>query len=443
MAAQSTTFDSLITDLTRDVHRVQPRDVLQFCANWFQHRLDEQRARIRDLLAQLGQSGLPSIYEFPADFYADTPVHFSSRNSTPTPVSPFSQQQQRRASSFHTTHPNRPFGTLHVPGNALLTVDTNSACAVNPPNFSAFSFESDAHELAPTSPHSGDSNFSSSKPRYSYLWDRRASVSAEHIPLDRVPAVPPPVYPKTEEQLRRIKASIANNFIFRDLDEEQEIGALNAMKEVHVKKDEVVIRQDEVGEYFYVVESGLFYCYIRPVTSSSAGLMGPQEITESEFHPEFGRKVGECRPGNSFGELALMYGEPRAATVQAKEPSTVWRLDRITFRSIILRVAYNRRTLYEHFLSTVPLLSSLSAAERSKIADTLVSSVYMDEEAVVNEGDMGNTFFFVEEGEALVTRKRPSDDGQCREMPVGNLKKGDYFGGKRHAVWAYRPLDDL
>ncbi len=73
-----------------------------------------------------------------------------------------------------------------------------------------------------------------------------------------------------------------------------------------------------------------------------------------------------------------MYGHPRAATVLSTEPSTLWALDRITFRTIILKAAHRRRMMYEHFLSSVALLSSLDAAERSKIADALVSKVYTD-----------------------------------------------------------------
>ena len=79
-------------------------------------------------------------------------------------------------------------------------------------------------------------------------------------------------------------------------------------------------------------------------------------------------------------------------------------------------------------MSSVDLLSSLQAEERSKIADALVSKVYMDGEAVVRQGEMGDTFFFVEEGEARVTKTQP-DGGEMREVPVGILKKGGYFGG--------------
>ena len=85
--------------------------------------------------------------------------------------------------------------------------------------------------------------------------------------------------------------------------------------------------------------------------------------------------------------------------------------------------------MYEKFLGTVTLLTPLDAQERSKIADALVSRIYEDGHVVVKQGDMGDTFFFVEEGEAIVTKVH-EEEGALREIKVGTLGKGDYFGGK-------------
>jgi cAMP-dependent protein kinase regulator len=125
-----------------------------------------------------------------------------------------------------------------------------------------------------------------------------------------------------------------------------------------------------------------------------------------------------------------MYGHPRAATVMSVEECTLWRLDRITFRTIILKAAHRRRTMYEHFLSTVPLLVSLLPEERSKIADSLISQTFADGEPVVREGDMGDSFFLVEEGEGVVTKRVQGDDGEWRDEEVNRVKRGDYFGGE-------------
>jgi cAMP-dependent protein kinase regulator len=434
------TFDTLVEDLTRDVHRVQPKDALQFCANWFQSRLEEQRTRTRDSLSQRSSS---FSRDLPSDLYIDTPL---SAGAGPMSISPFSQAVPSRPRSSLSVSPS-PFGTLNIPGNALLSYDHD------PNNTGPPSFAVEGRELLPTSPLTIDHSNSYTgfdgtptsiatslnpgdylHPPTSTIFARRTSVSAESIAVDSSTDEPLPVYPKTPDQLRRIKVSIANNFIFRDLDEEQGTGVLNAMQERMVGKDEVVIRQGDVGEYFYVVESGFLHCYIRPEplpptwltdTQSSHNGQLPEKFLQPGYHPEFGRKVAECKPGNSFGELALMYGHPRAATVFAIEPSTLWSLDRITFRTIILKAAHRRRTMYEGFLSSVDLLSSLQAEERSKIADALVSKVYVDGEAVVKQGEMGDTFFFVEEGEASVTKLQ--SDGS--EVQAGILKKGNYFGG--------------
>jgi len=265
---------------------------------------------------------------------------------------------------------------------------------------------------------------------------RRVSVSAEPIAVDSNSNEPLPVFPKTPEQLRRIKTSIRDILMFRGLDEEQERGILNAMQEVKVPANDVVIRQGDVGDYFYIVEVGLLDCYIRdePLpppglsTRGPSGTNGPSNggsdtFIQPGYHPDFGKKVGERKPGEYFGELALMYEHPRAATVLSMEPSTLWRLDRITFRTIVLKAAHRRRTMYEHFLSSVPLLSSLETEERSKIADALTSTVYQDGDHVVKQGEMGDTFFFIEEGEAVVRKKQ---DGEEKE--INHLKKGDYFG---------------
>jgi cAMP-dependent protein kinase regulator len=140
---------------------------------------------------------------------------------------------------------------------------------------------------------------------------------------------------------------------------------------------------------------------------------GPQGI---------GTKVATIESGGSFGELALMYNAPRAATVMSAEGScTLWALDRITFRRILMDSTFQRRRLYESFLEEVPLLSSLTKYERSKIADALDTQKYPEGTTIIKEGDAGEAFYLLESGEAEVFKEGTSN-------PVKAYKKGDYFG---------------
>ena len=86
-------------------------------------------------------------------------------------------------------------------------------------------------------------------------------------------------------------------------------------------------------------------------------------------------KVGCCENKGSFGELALMYNMPRAATIQSAGDGMLWAMDRQTFRRIVLRNAFQKRKMYESLLEKVPLLSSLNVSKTTTIAIKLVFKI--------------------------------------------------------------------
>ena len=135
-----------------------------------------------------------------------------------------------------------------------------------------------------------------------------------------------------------------------------------------------------------------------------------------------GSKVATIESGGSFGELALMYNAPRAATVVSAEPGCrLWALDRVTFRRILMDSTFQRRRMYESFLEEVPLLSSLTAYERSKIADALETQKFTAATPIIKEGDAGEAFYLLETGECEAYKEGV-------DKPVKFYKKGDYFG---------------
>lgn len=79
-----------------------------------------------------------------------------------------------------------------------------------------------------------------------------------------------------------------------------------------------------------------------------------------QMEGESSQKVVASYEGSgSFGELALMYNMPRAATVQAETDGRLWAMDRQTFRKIVLKNAYKKRQMYESLIDSVPMLKTL------------------------------------------------------------------------------------
>lgn len=89
--------------------------------------------------------------------------------------------------------------------------------------------------------------------------------------------------------------------------------------------------------------------------------------------------------GGSFGELALLYSQPRAATVISTTEAKLWVVDGKTFRRIIMTSAHKKRKLYESFLKTVPILSSLEPAELVKLADALEPQQFVEGDNIISE----------------------------------------------------------
>lgn len=171
-----------------------------------------------------------------------------------------------------------------------------------------------------------------------------------------------------------------------------------------------MIVQGDAGDFFYIVEKGSFDVFVNPSGALQPGLDG------------MGTQVGNIQAGGSFGELALMYNAPRAATViSAEAGSTLWALDRLTFRRILMESTFARRRMYESFLEEVPLLSTLTPYERSKIADALETQKFAPGDIIIKEGDPGSSFYLLESGEADAY-KGDTDN------KVLHYTKGDFFG---------------
>ncbi len=96
-------------------------------------------------------------------------------------------------------------------------------------------------------------------------------------------------------------------------------------------------------------------------------------------------------PGESFGELALLYNAPRAASIQAETNSVLFALDRECFNHIVKDAAMRKREKYEEFLVKVELLHSMDPYERIKIADALKPEVFKIGDIIMKQVE--NCFF--------------------------------------------------
>ena len=133
-----------------------------------------------------------------------------------------------------------------------------------------------------------------------------------------------------------------------------------------------------------------------------------------------GTEVGTYAAGQSFGELALMYNQPRKATIEASSDCQLWSLERKVFSQTAQYYKTQQNQKLMDVLSRVPSLKMLSEMDRHVLAESLEEAHYSQGDYVVRQGHPGDHFYIIEHG-SIVAEK----DG---EGVVATMGPGDFFG---------------
>ena len=127
----------------------------------------------------------------------------------------------------------------------------------------------------------------------------------EAHPGGTIGRVSPRLAPATVTELSRIG-------LLSELPGESLVRLAGRMRRDEIPSGSAVVREDEPGERFYAVVSGLM--------AVSQKSLGPRRV---------------LRPGDTFGEVALALGVPRTASVRALVPSVVVSCDRAAFDELV------------------------------------------------------------------------------------------------------------
>jgi len=213
--------------------------------------------------------------------------------------------------------------------------------------------------------------------------------------------------PKSTETINQLEEAVKTKLLFTHLEKEERLDVFKAMELIEFKSGETIIRQGDEGDYFYIVAEGTCDVWKQDTETSEA------------------KCVMKVRQWDSFGELALIYNTPRAATVKATADCSLWRIDRVTYRHIIMGSQIRKRKLYDSFLEKVPILSSLDPYERLTVADALESCFYKDGDTIIREQEPGDAFYLIVSGAVSVTKKADQEKGV---IELTRLGPSAYFG---------------
>uniref|UniRef100_A0A673K8Y4 cAMP-dependent protein kinase type I-alpha regulatory subunit n=1 Tax=Sinocyclocheilus rhinocerous TaxID=307959 RepID=A0A673K8Y4_9TELE len=230
---------------------------------------------------------------------------------------------------------------------------------------------------------------------------RRGAISAEVYTEEDAASYVRKVIPKDYKTMAALAKAIEKNVLFSHLDDNERSKTFVCLFLFtgHFTVSRLFLGDE--GDNFYVIDQGEMDVCVNS---------------------EWVTSIGE---GGSFGELALIYGTPRAATVRAKTNAKLWGIDRDSYRRILMGSTLRKRKMYEEFMSKVSILESLDKWERLTVADALEPVQFEDGQKIVVQGEPGDEFFIILEGCAAVLQRRSEYE---EFVEVGRVGPSDYFG---------------
>ncbi|RMX64564.1 hypothetical protein DD238_005544 [Peronospora effusa] len=205
--------------------------------------------------------------------------------------------------------------------------------------------------------------------------------------------------------------------LFRNLSQMQQEQVVRALKPAKFSDGEVIVAQGTRGSRFYMIAKGEAVV-TKTVTTSSHSITGTTSFSAGQTQE---RMVTHLRAGHYFGELALIYDDPRTATVRAVGDAELLYLTQEDFQHI-------GQVHLSLMLQQVPLLARLSAQDQDIVLKCLRPANFSDGEFIVHQGDEGTRFYMITRGEAIVSEKAVGPNKKPYEKELTRLYEGHVFG---------------
>jgi cGMP-dependent protein kinase len=162
-----------------------------------------------------------------------------------------------------------------------------------------------------------------------------------------------------------------------------------------VNEGDYVYENTSMGHCFFIVEKGILDMLVNDKLKK------------------------ELKPQDGFGELALLYNTQRSCSVVARESSSLWVIDRKTFREAVEEVIIRDYSENRKCLEGIRFFMNLTNDQKDIIASALLTQKFYKNQTIIQEGDPGSTLYYIKEGFASVYKGNKF---------VRKISKGDSFG---------------
>lgn len=200
--------------------------------------------------------------------------------------------------------------------------------------------------------------------------------------------------------------------LFSDLNQEELVRIMGGLNRVKFNPGDWIIRERDKGDTIYIISSGKVAIY--------------KMVKDEDL------KISDLGEGEFFGEFSFFMSHLRQASVQAEEEVELLEINREELDKIVeeypnvsdLLVKFYKDRVLDTVIAISPLFRGLGKKERKELIGKFELKVIEKGQAVIQEGEKGDSLFLIKDGDFSVSTAGPG--GQ--PLVLATLQSGDFFG---------------
>ena len=189
------------------------------------------------------------------------------------------------------------------------------------------------------------------------------------------------------------------------------------------KPNELIVKQDDPGDSFFYILHGTVN--VRIASPIDIGIKKEEGDDPSKGMYTIEKNVGVLKDGQTFGELSLLYGTPRSASIIAVTNSCLIKIDKVPFDKYVKNIFENQLQDQIEFLKICPVFQKIDKDSLIKLGVRADIKRFSTGQKITEKNRKCDIVFIIRRGGVKVTKsiKFIKDDKKLRKEKSKNLTK--------------------
>jgi len=167
------------------------------------------------------------------------------------------------------------------------------------------------------------------------------------------------------------------------------------MQLVHFKPNEVIVKQGDTGDSFFHILTGIVKIMVSK--KLDFGVESGNNITIDKY-------LGDLKAGQAFGELSLLYGTKRSATIVAVTNASLIKIDKPNFDAYVRDIFDNMLKDQLDFMKICPIFKGIKKETLIELGIRTERKKYITNSEILSKKFKTDSLFIIRRGVVKVVK---------------------------------------